>query len=46
MPATQRGQIDKLKSGRWRLRYYDRQGERQPGGTFPTKSAAVRHFEK
>jgi Phage integrase, N-terminal SAM-like domain len=44
MPATQRGQYDKLPSGRWRLRYYDRQGERQPGGTFPTKSAAVRHF--
>jgi integrase len=44
MPPIQCGQYDKLPSGRWRLRYYDRDGERQPGGTFPSKSAAVRHY--
>ncbi len=29
MPATQRGSVRKLASGRYQLRYYDREGERQ-----------------
>jgi integrase len=43
MPPTQRGQYDKLPSGRWRLRWYDEEHERQ-SETFPSKSAAVRHY--
>jgi hypothetical protein len=43
MPATQRGQLDKLPSGRWRLRWYDQEGERR-SKSFPSKSAAARYF--
>jgi integrase len=43
MPATQRGQLDKLPSGRTRLRWYDERGDRH-SKTFPTRSAAARHF--
>lgn len=40
----QRGNAQKLPSGKWSLRYYDAAGKRQRGGTFPTKSAALNHF--
>jgi integrase len=43
MPAIQRGHARKLPSGRWQLRYYA-DGERQTGGTFPSKSAAMTHY--
>ena len=43
MPASQRGQIDRLPSRRWRLRYYDQIGARH-SKTFPSKSAAARHY--
>jgi integrase len=43
MPPTQRGQYDKLPSGRWRLRWYDEERVRQ-SETFPSKSAAARYY--
>lgn len=43
MPASQRGQLDRLPSGRWRLRWYDHEGARR-SKTFPSKSAAHRHY--
>ncbi len=42
MPATQRGQFDRLPSGRWRLRWYADGARRSK--TFPSKSAAARHY--
>ena len=45
MPATQRGQLDRLPSGRWRLRWYDNEGTRQ-SESFPSKSAGARHFRE
>ena len=44
MPPIQRGHVRKLPSGRWQLRYYDDDGERQTGGTFATKTAAFAHY--
>jgi integrase len=44
MPATQRGHARRLPSSKWQLRYYDTDGERQTGGTFPSKSAALDHY--
>jgi|RhiMethySRZTD1v2_1073278.scaffolds.fasta_scaffold10354_17 hypothetical protein len=44
MPAERKEQIRKLPSGRWRLRYYDREGVRHSGGAFPSKSAARAHY--
>ena len=44
MPATQRGQARRLPSGRWQLRYYDGDGERRNGGTFPSKTSALDHY--
>jgi hypothetical protein len=44
MPATQRGQARRLPSRRWQLRYYDADGERQNGGVFPSKTAALDHY--
>jgi integrase len=46
MPATQRGQPYKLGSGRWGLRYYDEDGRRKRVSPFPSKSAALDHFER
>jgi hypothetical protein len=40
MPPLQRGSVRKLGSGRYQLRYYDREGERHTGGSFATRSAA------
>ena len=44
MPPTQRGSVRKLASGRYQLRYYDREGERHTGGSFATRSAAFAHY--
>jgi integrase len=45
MPAEQRGSVRRLsKSGKVQLRYYDRDGVRRSGGTFPTKTAAFAHY--
>jgi hypothetical protein len=44
MPATQRGHARRLPSGKWQLRYYDAEGERKTGGSFPSKTAALDHF--
>src|SRR5262245_65095383 len=44
MPATQRGHARKLPSGKWQLRFYDADGNRQTGGTFPSKSSAMQHY--
>ena len=44
MPAIQRGHARKLPSGKWQLRYYDANGNRKTGGTFPSKSSAMQHF--
>jgi integrase len=44
MPATQRGHARRFSSGRWQLRYYDNDGERQTGGVFKSRTAALDHF--
>jgi integrase len=45
MPAEQRGQVRRLPSGRWQLRYYDNDGVRQSAPmTFATKSKAHAYF--
>jgi integrase len=44
MPAIQRGSTRKLPSGKHQLRYYDNNGERQTGGVFKSKSAALKHY--
>ena len=44
MPAVQRGHARRLPSGKWQLRYYDEDGERRTGGSFPSKSAALAHY--
>jgi hypothetical protein len=40
MPATQRGSVRTLRSGKKQLRYYNNEGKRQSGGVFETRSAA------
>ena len=44
MPAIQRGSTRKLASGKHQLRFYDRDGNRQTGGVFKSKSAALQHY--
>ena len=44
MPATQRGHVRRLPSGKVQLRYYDADSTRHTGGTFPSKSAALTHY--
>ena len=44
MPATQRGSVRRLPSGKVQLRNYDNDGERQTGGAFDTRSAAFAYF--
>ena len=44
MPTIQRGSVQKLPSGKQRLRYYDNDGKRRNGGVFDTRSAAFKHF--
>lgn len=43
MPAAQRGQVDKIERGKWRLRWYAADGKRHSKQPFPSKSAAW-HF--
>ena len=40
MPAIQRGQVDRIAPGKWRLRYYLPDGSRKSKQPFPSKSAA------
>src|SRR5688500_6115302 len=44
MPATQRGQAYRIATGRWGLRYYDRDGQRRRKSPFVSKSAALAYF--
>ena len=44
MPAEARGHVRKLPSGKWQLRWYDREGGRRSGGAFPSKTEALRHY--
>jgi integrase len=44
VPAKQRGTVDRLPSGLWRLRYYDNAGKRHTAGTFETRTAAFDHY--
>jgi integrase len=44
MPATQRGQVYKISSGKWGLRYYDETGARRRKSPFTSKSAALTHY--
>jgi len=46
MPAEARGHVRQLPSGKWQLRYNDRNGVRHSGGAFPTKTAAWRHYDE
>lgn len=46
MPADAREQVRKLPSGKWQLRYYDKDGNRHSGGSHPTQSAARRHYRE
>jgi integrase len=46
MPATQRGSVRKLPSGKHQVRYYDANGERQSGGVFATRSGAWKHYRE
>jgi integrase len=41
----QRGQLDRLPSGHWRLRWYDNEGARR-SKSFLSKSAAARHYRE
>jgi integrase len=43
MPATQRGSVRRLASGKYQLRYYDGEA-RKSGGVFESKSAAWKYF--
>jgi integrase len=44
MPATQRAQAYKLKSGKWGVRWYDGKGNRPRKSPFPSKSAALAYY--
>lgn len=44
MPAEARGHARKLPSGKWQLRYLDREGERHSGGAFASKTEALNHY--
>jgi integrase len=46
MPPTQRGCVRRLASGRYQLRYYDAEGERHTGGSFPARSAAFTRYRE
>jgi integrase len=46
MPATQRGHARRLPSDKWQLRYYDADGARRTGSSFPSKSAALDHYRQ
>ena len=44
MPAEARGHVRKLPSGKWQLRWYDRDGRRCSGGAFASKTEALNHY--
>ena len=44
MPADPKEQIRQLPSGKYQLRYLDRDGKRRSGGVWPSKSAARAHY--
>ena len=44
MPADPKEQIRQLPSGKYQLRYLDRDGRRRSGGVWPSKSAARAHY--
>ena len=44
MPADARAHVRKLASGRWQLRYPDREGVRRSGGAHSSKTAAWNHY--
>lgn len=44
MPAAARGRARRLPSGKWQLRYQDRDGNPRTGGTFASKTAALDHY--
>lgn len=44
MPAAARGRARRLPSGRWQLRYQDRDGNPASGGVFGSKTAALNHY--
>jgi hypothetical protein len=44
MPAEARGHVRKLPSGKWQLRYYDRDGRHRSGGAFTSKTEALKHY--
>ena len=46
MPAEGRGNARKLPSGKWQLRYIDREGTRRSGGAFASKTEALRHWRE
>lgn len=45
MPAKQRGSARRLPSGLWQLRYYQ-DGERRTGGSFATRTVALKHYDE
>src|SRR5262245_8184295 len=44
MPAEARGHVRKLPSGKWQLRYYNRNGRHRSGGVFASKTEALNHY--
>jgi integrase len=44
VPATPRGHVRRLPSGKVQLRYYDADGVRRTGGVYPSRSAAFAHY--
>jgi integrase len=44
MPAEARGHVRKLPSGKWQLRYYDKDRGHRAGGVFPSRTAALNHY--
>jgi integrase len=44
MPAVQRGQVDRVKAGHWRVRWYEHDGGRRSKQPFSSKSAAWGYF--
>lgn len=45
MPATRRGQAYRLGPNKWGVRYYDADGNRRRKSPFPSKSAALAHYD-
>lgn len=46
MPAVQRGQVDRMKPGHWRLRWYEADGKRRSKQPFASRSAAWTYFRE